>query len=532
VNPGGFEISGCTVTNYPASLCPGSIAPKVRIGNNGLDTLKNVKVGMILDNAPAVVVNLATSLPLGYTAVVSFPSVNVNNGAHVLKFFTQDPNNIAYQVPANDSLILHLNVGTPSTGHISEGFESATFPPTGWSVLNPNTGSITWVRSTAAKKSGVASAFINLYNYTTGGHLDYLVSPLLDITGVDSVLVSFDRAYKRYGTGTSLSDTMLIQVSTSCGSTTFPITAWKKGGDNLSTSPGTFTGNWAPNTNDWFRERVDVKPFLPAGSTSVQVAFVTKNGYGQNLWLDDINIATVILPKFDASTRAITNPGVKTCAAALTPSVDIVNSGKDPLTFVRVVYRVTGPSAFSLTDSVDWTGNLITGGVASVVLKPLTLPNPGTYNITAYTKLPNNGADSQTSNDTTRLNFRYIPTLPSPLFEGFESGVFPPTNWGVVNDDGAGTWFRTSVASNGGVASAVIDNYNYNAKGTNDDLESPLVSYSGIDSAKLTFSLAHATYVYPGSTARPIDSLQILVTKIAVRHIFLFIVNGVKTCKP
>jgi hypothetical protein len=103
--------------------------------------------------------------------------------------------------------------------------------------------------------------------------------------------------------------------------------------------------------------------------------------------------------------------------------------------------------------------------------------------------------------------------LPAPVFEGFESGVFPPPNWGRVNQDNSGTWFRTTVASNTGVASAVIDNYNYNANGTFDDLESPLVSYSGIDSAKLTFSLSHATYFYPGSTGIPLDTLQILVTK-------------------
>ena len=513
VNPGGFEIIGCTVTNYPAALCAGNLTPKVRIVNNGVDTLKNVKVSMVLDNGAPVVVNLATTLPLGYTTVVTFPSTNFTSGAHVLKFYTAEPNNVADQVPANDSLIVNLNVGVPSAGPVVEGFESSTFPPQGWSLSNPNLGSITWVRSTAARKSGAASAYINFYNYTNTGHLDYLVSPLVDITGADSVFVSFERAYKRYAAGATFSDTLLIQLSTACGGTTFPITAWKKGGNDLSTSPGTFTGNWAPVAADWFRERIDVKPFLPPGSTAVQVAFVAKNGYGQNLWLDDINIASVILPKFDASARNITNVAPKICAGNITPGVDIVNNGRDPLTSVRVVYRITGPYSFNLLDSVEWTGNLITGGVANVVLKPVTLPGPGTYNFLAYTKLPNGGADSLTSNDTTRYTFRYVPTLPAPVFEGFESGVFPPPNWAVVNQDLLGTWLRTNLVSRTGVASAVIDNYNYNAKGTNDDIESPMVSYSGIDSAKLTFSLSHATYYYPGSTGIPLDTLEILVAK-------------------
>ena len=513
VNPGGFEITGCTVTNYPASLCAGNLAPKVRISNNGLDTLKNVKVGMVLDNAAAVIINLSTNLPLGYSTVVTFPSVNFTTGAHVLKFFTQEPNNTIDQVPANDSLILNLNVGTPTTGPIVEGFESTTFPPVGWSVINPNAGSLTWTRNTAGKKSGLASAYINLFSYSTTGHLDYLVSPLVNVAGVDSILVSFDRAYKRYATGATFSDTMMIQLSTSCGSSTFPITAWKKGGNDLSTSPGTNTGNWVPIATDWLRERIDIKPFLPVGATTVQVAFVVKNGYGQNLYLDDINIASVILPKFDAYARNFTNVAAKVCAPNLTPGVDIVNNGSDPLVSVRVVYRITGPAGFNLIDSVQWTGNLLTGGVANVVLKPVTLPTPGTYNFLAYTKLPNGGQDSQTSNDTTRFTLRYVPTVPAPLFEGFESGVFPPPNWAVVNQDLQGTWFRTTQASRSGVASAVLDNYNYDAKGSTDDIESPMISYSGVDSVKLTFSLSHATYFYPGSTGIPLDSLQVLVTK-------------------
>jgi len=512
VNPGGFEIIGCTVTTYPSAMCAGNITPKVRISNNGIDTLKNVKVGMIINGGPAVIVNLSTVLPIGYTTVVTFPATSFANGPYTIKFFTQDPNNLVDQVPGNDTLTLNLVVGTPSTGPVVEGFESASFPPAGWNVINPNTGSLTWTRNTNASKSGIASAYINHYNYSTTGHLDYLVSPLVDVTGVDSIFVSFDRAYRRYASGASFSDTLMIQLSTSCGGSTFPITAWKKGGNDLATVAGTFTGDWIPVAANWLRERIDVKPFLPAGANSVQVAFVAKNGYGQNLYLDDINISTVILPKADASARAFTNISAKACAGNLTPGVELVNAGRDPLTSARIVYRITGTS-FNLIDSVEWTGNLITGGVATVPLKPVTLPAPGTYNFLAYTKLPNGGVDAQTSNDTIRFTLRYVPTLPAPVFEGFETPVFPPPNWARVNQDNQGTWFRTAAASNSGVASAVIDNYNYDAKGTMDDLESPLISFSGIDSAKLTFSLSHATYYYPGSTGTPLDTLQIFVTK-------------------
>src|SRR4029079_17083845 len=102
-------------------------------------------------------------------------------------------------------------------------------------------------------------------------------------------------------------------------------------------------------------------------------------------------IASGTLPKYDGALKAITNPLPKVCVSGFTPSVDITNPGRDPLTSVRIVYRITGPAAFNLQDSVNWTGNLLTGGVASVLLKPLTLSTPGLYNMIVYTKLPNNG---------------------------------------------------------------------------------------------------------------------------------------------
>src|SRR4029078_6158211 len=131
----------------------------------------------------------------------------------------------------------------------------------------------------------------------------------------------------------------------------------------------------------------------------------------------------------DAIAKAITNPSTKICVSGLTPAVDIMNNGKDPLTSVRIVYRITGPASFNLTDSVNWTGNLLTGGIANVPLKPVTLTTPGPYNILSYTKLLNNVNDQLMSNDTTRSSFRVIASLPAPLFEGFESGSFPPPNW-------------------------------------------------------------------------------------------------------
>ena len=533
--------NGCTpVTVYandagtkllsPGSSCyPGAISTafcqnstfsaQIMLRNFGTTNLTAVKLNAVVGTGPVVTSNWTGNLAPFESTIVTISNISAGNtgGTLNLKVYTSDPNNVVDQRVANDTATIPVTINATGAGvpSVTEGFESAVFPPTGWTLLNPNSGSITWTRTTGAARTGTASAYINYYNYTTAGHLDQLVSPTVNVLDADSILIDFARAYKRYGTGTSFSDTLLIQLATQCGATTFPITAWKKGGNDLSTSPGTNTGNWFPGAADWGREVVDVRQFVPNGTTALVVSFTGKNGYGQNLFLDDINIRTVILVRRDAQLAAITSPASKLCSGAITPAVRIINAGKDPLTSAKILYRITGPS-FNQLDSVTYTnqGGLPQGQSANVNLKPVTLPGPGNYNIQAWTKEPNGGSDQNTSNDTSAVvSFRFVSTVPLPITESFESNTFPPPNWARVNQDGQGTWFRTTAASRLGVASAVIDNYNYDAKGSIDDLETPQLTYSGIDSAFLTFQIAHASYMYPGSTGIALDSLQVLVTK-------------------
>lgn len=510
--------SSCYPSAIGTTFCQNTtFSIQVLLRNTGTANLTSVKINAQVGSGPVTTTTWTGNLPPYESVIVTVAGISSGaaGGTQALKVYTTDPNAVVDQRPSNDTATINLTVNASGGGvaSVTEGFESATFPPTGWSLINPNSGSLSWVRTTAARNSGTASAYINYYNYTTTGHLDHLVSPAVNVLDVDSIIIDFARAYKRYGTGTTFSDTLLIQLATQCGATTFPITAWKKGGDQLSTSPGTNTGNWFPTAADWGREAIDVRSLVPAGTQTVLVSFTGKNGFGQNLFLDDINIRTVTLVRRDAQLQAITNPVSKLCTNTVTPSVRIFNAGKDNLTAVKIGYRIIGPS-FNLLDSINYTGNLPQGQSAIVNLKPVTLPAPGTYTIQAWTKEPNGGSDQNTANDTSAIvTFRFVTTVPLPLTESFENATFPPPNWARVNQDNQGTWFRTTAAARVGTASAVIDNYNYNANGTIDDLETPQLSYSGIDSAFLTFSVAHASYMYPGSTGIALDTFEVLVTK-------------------
>ena len=512
-SPGSSCYPGATGTTF----CQGStFSAVVRLRNTGTANLTSVTFNAQVGTGPVTTQAWTGSLaPFAETYItVNGISTGASAGTSPFKVYTTNPNGAADGRPSNDTASINITVtaggGAPS---VSEGFTNTTFPPTGWSVINP-TGTITWARSTAGATGTNGSATVNHYSYSTTNpvQLDYLVAPTVDITDADSIVVEFTRAYKQYST--TLTDTLRVMVSTQCGSTTFPILGWAKGGAQLATIAATGGGSWTPaGPAEWLRERVDLRSMIPVGTTSAQVAFVTRNGFGQNVFIDDINIRTVVSVRRDAQLQAITNPLSKLCNGSFTPSVRIFNNGKDTLKTVKIGYQILGPS-FTLNDEVTFTGSVPQGQTANVNLKPVTLPSPGNYTIRAWTKEPNGGTDQNTSNDTIAVTpFRFVPTVPLPLTEGFEGTVFPPSNWARVNQDGQGTWFRTTAAARVGTASAVIDNYNYNANGTIDDLETPQLTWSGIDSAFLSFQVAHASYLYPGSTGLPLDSLQVLVTK-------------------
>ncbi len=179
-------------------------APQAMLVNAGDATLNSVTVEEKVNGVTISTTNLTgLAIAPGDFKYINLPVVNSPGGAQTLTIKTSLPNGAADGNTSNDSANAKFSqtgvAGVP--GPINEGFESTTFPPPtpapGWTITNID-GGITWARSTAAAKTGVASAFMNFYNYAASGQIDYLVSPKLTTTGADVVQVDFDVAYAQF----------------------------------------------------------------------------------------------------------------------------------------------------------------------------------------------------------------------------------------------------------------------------------------------------------------------------------------------
>jgi PKD repeat protein len=184
---------------------------------------------------------------------------------------------------------------------ITENFD-ATFPATNWSIENPDQLN-SWTQSasvTGATGTATLAASMDNFNYNAQGQEDFLYMPVMNLTTQASAALKFDLAHARYSIG--FTDGLRVELSTDCG-TSYTI-LYDKSGADLSTVPDQ-TQLWSPTAAaDWRTEELDLTPYV--GNT-VLVRFVGVNGYGNSLFIDNVNIydPTNVMP---IATYDVSNP--------------------------------------------------------------------------------------------------------------------------------------------------------------------------------------------------------------------------------
>ncbi|TLV03296.1 T9SS type A sorting domain-containing protein [Dyadobacter luticola] len=208
----------------------------------------------------------------------------------------------------------------------------------------------------------------------------------------------------------------------------------------------------------------------------------------------------------DASLKSILQPDQRICGPTFTPSVRLVNKGKETLTSVIIHAVIDNGTVQNYT----WTGSLVTYAETTVTLPALTAAQ-GNHVLSIYTTNPNGAADEDTSNDALALDFIYYEPFEAPLTESFE-GLFPPQGWDIVNEDGGATWEKTTLAAKTGSASVKIGNFDNESVGQRDYLRLPTVTIEGTDSAFVSFQIAAATYSSANLQGNAWDTLQVLIS--------------------
>ena len=164
----------------------------------------------------------------------------------------------------------------------------------GWEINNPD-NSTTWSITTVGGTSpGSNAMMLDHYAYSTSGAVDELISPPLDFSNDTLVTLSFEYASAYYSA--NYFDSLKVYVSDDCGTSWSELAAWSSKNTSFSTA-GAITSSFVPNNaSKWCHGATGIScPSIDldaySGMSGVKIKFVAINGYGNNMFIDNINIS-------------------------------------------------------------------------------------------------------------------------------------------------------------------------------------------------------------------------------------------------
>ncbi|MCX6267403.1 MAG: T9SS type A sorting domain-containing protein [Bacteroidetes bacterium] len=168
----------------------------------------------------------------------------------------------------------------PVVAPILENFEATSFPPVCWTNTIVS-AFYAWARSDTASGNGVgaASAFANFFDQETGAY--ELKTFPFDISGLASPVLQFNYAYATY---VSEIDEMIVYYSPDAGATWHTLLAMPGGISGILNTGGATEESFVPAASQWGTQTLP----LPAGTNMLK--FKAISSYGNNLYLDNINI--------------------------------------------------------------------------------------------------------------------------------------------------------------------------------------------------------------------------------------------------
>ncbi len=488
--------------NACESSCNTSVEPLVTIRNTGVNPINSFIISYQVNAGAVLTYNWSGNLNAGEEKQIKLPLTIFPTGNASFHVKISSVNGLANDNDgSNDSLSTTTSIGEGISLPLSESFENILFPSIGWSRQTNLSPAANWERTTNAAKSGTGSVFFNNFDQNQPSRYADLRTPLIKLNGSDSLELSFYYAAAIFDIDNV--DTLEVLVSTDCGDHFQSV--WRKNSREIATREGNVNTGFVPTSSEWGKIAIDLNNF--AKSPSIIIAFRNINGFGNMLYLDDININAASLPALDLAIAGISEPAAFICNTSLKPVIAFTNTGVDTIRSATFMYNING----DIFRTLNWQGLLARKQVGYITM-PETIMSTGDHNITVYGLNPNQGIDNKSANDSLKVSFQVKQPYDIPLIQSFESQDFPPAQWTLINKRRGRTWERSNAGTQNIPGSVFFHNYNNKLKGDQDELVSPLVSYLNVDSIFLGFELAAvgADPAQPNSSST--DTLEIFVS--------------------
>ena len=457
-----------------ASVCNNDITPVIEVRNFGNNAVTGVRVRFVMDGSIQETKDFSLSLAPQEATEVAFTTLNIPSGSHDISFHVLSVNGTTDSGSYNDVNTSTVIVPAFANAPFVENFNAT---PTGWIVQNPD-GQITWQPATAPSDlPSNKSLKLDYFNYEDKvGEVDRFISPVIDLTSAPAATLTFDVAHARYQ---SSNDRLQVIAFTDCQELSAGTVLYDKAGDALKTAPSTSI-EFVPNEAQWRKELIDLSGFI--GMDKVQIAFVGINDWGNNIYVDNIGIATELTQ--DVALIRMESPSAVTCSDQIAPTLLIQNSGSVVVNDLTVAYSLNGASTETLTLR---DLNISFGAEKEISLPEIALME-GVNTLAVEIKDPNGGLDHNPANNTQSFSIIVNNIADKiPLRENFEDAFSP--SWTVINPGGGMNWETT--ATNFG-RSLFFNAFSNDQPGDEAWLVSPVLDLTETGQASVLFDLSHA----------------------------------------
>jgi PKD repeat protein len=190
-------------------------------------------------------------------------------------------------VTKNSYILVLPTTADITTPNFSESFESLTInAASNWSINNLEGGN-TWFITGTAGYTGTKSMKLNNITTSTIGSTDEFITPSIDLTQFVNPRLYYRVAYASITGTDNQPNSLQILSSVDCGKTWGARRTYTE--STLATVAAQNAAFTPTNQNQWRQDNINLSLF--SSYSNIQFKFKFESGEGNNIYIDDINIA-------------------------------------------------------------------------------------------------------------------------------------------------------------------------------------------------------------------------------------------------
>jgi hypothetical protein len=422
-SPGNFVLDlGITAVTSPTELeCSGNHTPTITIRNYGTNPITQASIRLSINGSTVQTITPTLSLNALQQAQVSFNPYNSNPGeTRNFEITVLSVNGVTDEYPGNNAFTISTKTATESSLPFTETFEGSL---NAWNILNPD-NLFTWEKRTLSGSLG-SVLYIDNYDYENAGTFDKIFSPVIDASSAEGLLLKFKLAHSHLSSVDG--DALAVYATAGCSEDlSNAVQVFFKEGAALGTTT-TNQHDFVPVANSWNTEYISLNDLI--GTQNLRLAFVSRNGFGNNIYLDSIQVIGDAIT--DLALAEVIGPSWAVCTSEVTPQIKVLNQGSVAVNGFSIQIQRNGITIANQSFPYE----LAAGQSLDVSMSDITLTSAKTDLV--FTVTPSTIPDDLTANNsiewpiTQITNTTLIPTRENFIDPSWTFVNAGSTNWGI-----------------------------------------------------------------------------------------------------